>query len=234
MTIVRCSLPPLLLVLAGMVTLAAEFSVEKIHQYASNVRVSQEAKEYIDGLPPEAIVRIADQLDFSKDGRGKNAFFFSFTCRKASQLQSEGIRFDEDYVFGKLTDFVREAIKKGDVGRGSGAMISLADYDHPKVIELAQELQGSEDEFTRDSATRVLESHARRLRVRERERKAGESERLGAMRQSSAESGRGQIPENGDSELKSQSGFLRWILGGVLIVSIVVLLIRALAGRFSD
>lgn len=161
MNSLRFILVILVLTTTGILS-ASEFSVEKIHRYASYVRATPEVKDYIQGLPPEAINQIVDQLNFGGDGRGKNMFFFSFTCSKISQLRSKGIQFDEDYIFGKLTSFVRSAIANGHVGMGGGAMNSLSKYDHPEVLKLAKELQESNHELTQNNAKLLLKKNEQR------------------------------------------------------------------------
>lgn len=204
--------------------LAVEFSVEKIHEYASHVRVSPEAKDYIDALAPETITEIVDQLNFDRDGRGQNTFFFSFSCRKAAQLQQQNVPFDEDYVFSKLTDFVRSALKKGDVGIGGGAMNSLKRFDHPTIIELAKELKESENELTRDNALKLLEHSEKRKKERSRM-----LENVNLFKMRAAENHERLV----DSKTKEKKSNLPSVIAGILVIVIVVLLLKAFKGQFT-
>ena len=213
----RLTLVAVILTVTGTL-FAAEFSAEKIHHYAAYVRVTPEVKDYIRELPPEAINQIADQLDFKKDGRGKNMLFFSFTCSKASQLQLKGIEFDEDYIFGKLTSFVRSAIKKGHVRKGSGAMNSLSNFDHPEVIKLAKELEESDDELTRSNAKLLLKKHEQRKSAEEQRIKRGvrpvESDNKNRTNKNQSKN---HVESNSDKAKKSQSSS-KWLYIVLVII----------------
>lgn len=148
---------------------ASEFSTEKIHHYASLMRISVEGKKYLIGLGPEDVERILEQLDFSKDGRGKNMQFFSFTLSKIEQFERTNTDYGRQEVFSKMVSFLRSCMEKGDALTAANAMSSFQrlGIDHPDVIALAQDLRDGDHEFARENAKRFLESQeSGRLRRR--------------------------------------------------------------------
>ena len=139
---------------------AAEFSKDKIHHYASLMRIPEEGKMYLRFLGPDDVEQIVDQLDFSKDDRGKNMHFFAFALSKIEQFEGTNIDYGKDEAISRLVEFLRSCMEKGDVDAASDAISSFErlGIDHPDVIALAQDLRDGDHEFARENAKKYLES----------------------------------------------------------------------------
>ena len=153
--------------------------------------------------------------------------FFGFACSKARQLRMDGIKFNEDYVFGKLAEFVRSCIEKGNVLKGSGAMstFTFMAVGHPEVLKLAKELSESEDELTRSNAKLLLKKHEQRKRAQDAKENRGQRGEADSLSET-------QVPNRGSNEPDSvgTTSYDQESLWGKWPVMLVIIL--ALGGVF--
>lgn len=210
------------------ITLAAvagseEFSKEKIRRFSGYVEIDAEVEDYIRSLPPNAIVDLVGELDFTPHKGWRNTTMFSFVLMKARQLDEDKTGYDRDWTFSRLADFIRILAVDGDSGDAGTMLLRVGNLKmfHPSILNVAEDLAAGDDERNAKRGRWLLDEHEKwqRTEARQHKRKSKEDN-------ASAFSNNNRLAgDNTNSEaIGTDAGFRFWLL----VFSLILLLAAGL------